>query len=161
MKHSPAAPGLAVVGHFPVSVGSPGASNTFTISARTLGSMGSGTRRVGGTAACTASGGRAYFPHVPQHQNAPSLRAASHPGGSPRLRLAVRAQLTGLKSFSKANKAACEHAVNHITAITLDLFDRLVVHGPPRTREVERQKAIERGKKREQQLRERVLREIG
>jgi len=70
-------------------------------------------------------------------------------------------KLTGLKSFSKANKAACEHAVDHITAITLDLFDRLVVHGTPRTREDERQKAIERGKKREQQLRERVLREIG
>src|SRR5262249_8328590 len=70
-------------------------------------------------------------------------------------------KLTGLKSFSKANKAACEHAVDHITAITLDLFDRLVVHGPPRTREVERQKAIERGKKREQQLRERGLRQIG
>jgi len=68
-------------------------------------------------------------------------------------------KLTGLKSFSKANKEACEHAVDHISAVTLDLFDQLVVHGPPRTREVERQKAIERGKKREQQLRDRVLRE--
>jgi len=68
-------------------------------------------------------------------------------------------KLTGLKSFSKANKEACEHAVDHISAVTLDLFDELVVHGPPRTREVERQKAIERGKKREQQLRDRVLRE--
>ena len=70
-------------------------------------------------------------------------------------------KLTGLKSFSKANKDACDHAVDHITAITLDLFDRLVVHGPARTREAERQKAIERGKKREQHLRERMLREIG
>ena len=70
-------------------------------------------------------------------------------------------KLTGLKSFSKANKEACEHAVDHITAVTLDHFDQLVVHGPPRRREVERQKAIERGKKRERQLRERVLREIG
>jgi hypothetical protein len=34
------------------------------------------------------------------------------------------------------------------------------VHGPPRSREAEREKAIERGKKREQQLRERVLREL-
>src|SRR5216684_1266559 len=70
-------------------------------------------------------------------------------------------KLSGLKSFSKANKQACEHAVEHITEITLQLFSQLEVHGPPRSREAERQKAIERGKKREQQLRERVLRELG
>jgi len=69
-------------------------------------------------------------------------------------------KLSGLKSFSKANKQACEHAVEHITEITLQLFSQLEVHGPPRSREAERQKAIERGKKREQQLRERVLREL-
>jgi hypothetical protein len=69
-------------------------------------------------------------------------------------------KLTGLKSFSKANKAACEHAVDHITEITLDLFGRLDVHGPPRSREAERQRAVERGKKREEQLRARVLREL-
>jgi len=69
-------------------------------------------------------------------------------------------KLSGLKSFSKANQAACEHAVEHITEITLDLFSRLVVHGPPRSRDVERQKAIERGRKREEQLRKRVLSEI-
>ena len=56
--------------------------------------------------------------------------------------------------------AECEHAVEHITEITLDLFSRLVVHGPPRSRDVERQKAIERGRKREEQLRKRVLSEI-
>src|SRR5262249_6722889 len=70
-------------------------------------------------------------------------------------------KLTGLKSFSKANKEACEHAVDHITSITLDLFERLVVHGPPRTREAEKHKAIERGKKREQQLRERRVGGVG
>jgi len=69
-------------------------------------------------------------------------------------------KLTGLKSFSRANKEACEHAVEHITGITLQLFDQIEVHGPPRSREAERQKAIERGKKREQQLRARVLREL-
>ena len=68
-------------------------------------------------------------------------------------------KLSGLKSFSKANQAACEHAVDHITEITLHLFAQLEVHGPPRSREAEKQKAVERGKKREQQLRERVLRE--
>lgn len=35
----------------------------------------------------------------------------------------------------------------------MKLFDQLEVHEPPRSREVERQKAIERGRKREQQLR--------
>lgn len=69
-------------------------------------------------------------------------------------------KLTGLKSFSKANQGPCEHAVEHITQITLELFGQLETHGPPRSREAERQKAIERGKKREQQLRARVLREI-
>jgi len=70
-------------------------------------------------------------------------------------------KLSGLKSFSKANKAACEHAVDHITEITLELFNELEVHGPPRTREAERLKAVERGRKREKQLRDRVLRELG
>jgi hypothetical protein len=69
-------------------------------------------------------------------------------------------KLSGLKSFSKANREACEHAVEHITEITLDLFTQLQPHGPPRSREAEREKAIERGKKREQQLRARVLREL-
>lgn len=69
-------------------------------------------------------------------------------------------KLSGLKSFSKANLAACEHAVDHITGITLELFAQLEVHGPPRSREAERQKAMERGKKREEQLRERVRREL-
>ena len=69
-------------------------------------------------------------------------------------------KLTGLKSFSRVNKQACERAVDDITAITLRLFGEIEVHGPPRSRQAERQKAIERGKKREEQLRARVLREL-
>jgi hypothetical protein len=69
-------------------------------------------------------------------------------------------KLSGLKSFSRANKQACERAVDEITGITLRLFAELEVHGPPRSREAERQKAIERGRKREEQLRARVLREL-
>lgn len=69
-------------------------------------------------------------------------------------------KLTGLKSFSRANRDACEHAVEHITEITLALFDRIEVHGPPRSREVERLKAVERGKKREQQLRKRFVQDL-
>jgi hypothetical protein len=70
-------------------------------------------------------------------------------------------KLTGLKSFSKANKHACDHAVDDITAITLRLFGQLEVHGPPRSREAEQHKAAMRGKKREEQLRARVLRDLG
>lgn len=66
-------------------------------------------------------------------------------------------KLSGLKSFSKANEQACEHAVDHITRITLELFAQLETRGPPRSREVERQRAIERGRKRERQLRARLL----
>src|SRR5258708_31012011 len=69
-------------------------------------------------------------------------------------------KLSGLKSFSKANKQACEHAVDHITEITLQLFTHLESHRPPRSRQIEREKAIERGKQRDQQLRARVLREM-
>ena len=69
-------------------------------------------------------------------------------------------KLSGLKSFSKANQHACEHAVDHITEITLQLFGQLQPHGPPRDRDAERQKAVERGKKREEQLRARVLRDV-
>jgi hypothetical protein len=57
-------------------------------------------------------------------------------------------KLSGLRAFSKVNQHACEHAVDHITAITLQLFAELEVRGPPRRREVERLKALERGKKR-------------
>src|SRR5258708_19915015 len=69
-------------------------------------------------------------------------------------------KLSGLKSFSKANKQACEHAVDHITEITLQLFTQLESHGPPRSREVEREKAIERAKNREHHLPPPVLRDL-
>ena len=58
------------------------------------------------------------------------------------------------------NAQSIPDRVDEITAITLRLFTQLEVHGPPRSREAERQKAIERGKKREKQLRDRVLREL-
>jgi hypothetical protein len=54
---------------------------------------------------------------------------------------------------SKANEAAFEEAVAQISAITLHLFAHLEAHGPPRTREAEQRKAVERGRKREVQMR--------
>ena len=57
----------------------------------------------------------------------------------------------------KANQPYFEEAVEEITRITLHLFDHLEVHGPPRSREHEGEKARERGKKRDAQLRARLL----
>jgi len=66
-------------------------------------------------------------------------------------------KLSGMNAPSKANRAAFDEAVAAITHITLHLFEHLEPHGPPRSRELERQKAVERGKKREAQIRKRVL----
>lgn len=64
-------------------------------------------------------------------------------------------KLSGMPHPSKANEKAFEKAVDQITHITLHLFDALEVHSPPRSRESEKLKALERGKKREAQLRAR------
>ena len=64
-------------------------------------------------------------------------------------------KLTGMNAPSKVNQPYFDAAVKQITEITLHLFDHLEVHSPPRTREEEKLKAVERGKKREEQLRAR------
>jgi hypothetical protein len=69
-------------------------------------------------------------------------------------------KLTGMHTPSRANRAAFDAAVETITRTTLHLFDHLEVNAPPRSREEEKKKAAERGKKREAQMRERVLRTI-
>ena len=66
-------------------------------------------------------------------------------------------KLTGMHTPSKANRAAFERAVDDITHLTLHLFGHLEANGPPRSREVEKAKAAERGKKREAQMRKRIL----
>ncbi len=62
-------------------------------------------------------------------------------------------KLTGMNSPSQANQKAFNGAVEDITALTLRLFDALEVHSPPRSREMEKLKAAERGRKREEQMR--------
>lgn len=62
-------------------------------------------------------------------------------------------KLTGMNAPSQANERAFNEAVEKITEITLNLFDTLEVRTPPRSREIERLKAVERGKKRELILR--------
>lgn len=67
-------------------------------------------------------------------------------------------KLTGMNKPSAANQAVFDETVEQITALTLHLFDHLEVHGAPRTREAEREKALARGRKREAQLRARYAR---
>ncbi len=67
-------------------------------------------------------------------------------------------KLTGMAAPSKANQAAFNGAVEQITALTLGLFEKLEVHAPPRSREVEKEKAAERGRKREAILRAKYMR---
>jgi hypothetical protein len=62
-------------------------------------------------------------------------------------------KLTGMNSPSQANQKAFNAAVEDITALTLKLFDALEVHTPPRSREIEKLKAAQRNRKREEQLR--------
>lgn len=69
-------------------------------------------------------------------------------------------KLSGMRAPSRANRAAFERAVDEITETVNRLFDALEVHGPPRTREAERVKAIDRGLKREAQVRARVLQSL-
>ena len=64
-------------------------------------------------------------------------------------------KLTGMNTPSQANKEPFDQAVRKITELTLELFDHLEVKTPPRSWEVEKQKAAERGKKREAQMRAR------
>ena len=64
-------------------------------------------------------------------------------------------KLTGMNSPSKVNQKAFNAAVEEVTHVTLKLFGALEVHMPPRSREVERLKALQRGRKREEQMRAR------
>jgi len=66
-------------------------------------------------------------------------------------------KLSGVQKPSKANEKAFDRAVEKVMKATVELFDALEVHGPPRDREEEKKKAQLRGLKREQQLRARLL----
>ena len=66
-------------------------------------------------------------------------------------------KLSGMNHASKVNEEAFNRAVQKVRDATMELFDSVVIKGPPRTRDAERAKAAERGKKREAQLRARLL----
>lgn len=69
-------------------------------------------------------------------------------------------KLSGMREPSRSNRKAFERAVDDITATITRLFDSLEAHGPPRTREAEKNKAQARGLKREEQMRARLFRNM-
>ncbi|MFT3711000.1 MAG: DUF2277 domain-containing protein [Archangium sp.] len=68
-------------------------------------------------------------------------------------------KLSGMPHPSKANEKAFNKAVDKVLKATLELFDSLESHGPPHNRDEEKRKAQERGKKRDEQMRKRLLAE--
>jgi len=67
-------------------------------------------------------------------------------------------KVSGAVRPTAVNQAAFEIAVQEIAGITRRLLrDELVTKGPPRTREHEAAKAKERGKKREERMRVKIL----
>jgi hypothetical protein len=67
-------------------------------------------------------------------------------------------KVTGMSSPSQSNQKAFNATVEAITALTLKLFDVLEVHTPPRSREMEKLKAADRNRKREEQMRAKYAR---
>jgi hypothetical protein len=58
-------------------------------------------------------------------------------------------KLSGYLAPSRGNQAACDRAVGRVTDATRELLASLTAQGPPRNRETERLKAIQRGVQRE------------
>ena len=65
-------------------------------------------------------------------------------------------KVSGMRKPTKGNADAFERAIEEITAITCRLLlEELETATPPRDRETEKERAVERGRKREAQLRKR------
>lgn len=62
-------------------------------------------------------------------------------------------KLSGMREPSRANEAAFERAVREVTRVTQELLRALEVHGPPRNRDEERQRARLRWRAREARMR--------
>lgn len=58
-------------------------------------------------------------------------------------------KLSGYTAPSRGNQAAFDRAVGRVTDATRELLASLIAQGPPRDRETERLKAIQRGVQRE------------
>ena len=57
-------------------------------------------------------------------------------------------KISGCNRPSKANEAAFEHAIEHVTDAARELLDSLVTQAPPRDRAAEAAKARERSRSR-------------
>jgi hypothetical protein len=57
-------------------------------------------------------------------------------------------KLSGFTHPSKANEAAFEEAVEEVTAVARKMLKRLETNAPPRSREIEAEKARERSRQR-------------
>jgi hypothetical protein len=69
-------------------------------------------------------------------------------------------KVSGIQRPSEANREAFDRAVEEITAITRRLLlEQLATKSPPRDRDIERDRARERGIKREDLMRARIRRE--
>lgn len=68
-------------------------------------------------------------------------------------------KVSGMRKPSQANQAAFDAAVAEIYASTRKLLDHLSTQSPPRSREEAARAARERGRKREEQMRARLLAE--
>lgn len=69
-------------------------------------------------------------------------------------------KLSGLQKPSAANRQAFDRAVDEITSITTRLLKHelhVPPHQPPRTREVERERAKKRGEDRDARMRAKIL----
>jgi hypothetical protein len=66
-------------------------------------------------------------------------------------------KLSGMQRPPNDNRAAFDRAVEEIYGATERLLSSLVPRGTPRTREAEKQRASERGKKQAERLRAKVL----
>ena len=70
-------------------------------------------------------------------------------------------KVTGITRPSKANEAVFEEAVEEVTLITARLLtEQLTTTASPKDRQIEQQRARERGQKRDERVRRRVLEEL-
>jgi hypothetical protein len=66
-------------------------------------------------------------------------------------------KLSGMQKPNRENQAVFDRAVEEVFASTVRLLGGLVSQGAPRTREVEQLRARERGKKRDERMRAKVI----
>ncbi|HVX80848.1 MAG TPA: DUF2277 domain-containing protein [Devosiaceae bacterium] len=69
-------------------------------------------------------------------------------------------KLSGFTRPSAANQAAFDHAVDEVTAAARKLLESLETNAPKRSREIEAEKARERGRQRFARDRARALAEV-